>query len=166
MPDLTEITDDEIVQLLAHPLDADPVLVPTEWMREELLDALLPVVRALLDRPRPGYTYRAVIRAWVDADTIDLDIDLGLRQWVHDERIRLLGVNAPDRNPAKGKATAWMRSTAPVGSQVIVRTHKDETEKYGRLLGDLYLGDLHLNTALIDAGLGQPYAGGVRPSDY
>jgi micrococcal nuclease len=165
MLDLYEITDTEIRdaldETLAHSLDAyDPET------RVYVLDQLLPTVRGLLDRPRPGYTYRAVVREWVDADTVDLDIDLGLRQWVHDERIRLLGVNAPDRNPAKAKATAWVRDLAPAGAQLIVRTHKDETEKYGRLLGDLYLGDTHVNTAMIDAGHGQPYAGGKRPEDY
>lgn len=131
-----------------------------------MTDALLPAVRALLDRPRPGYTYRAVVRRWVDADTIHLDIDLGLRHWAHDEGIRLLGVNAPDRNPAKAKATAWVRDLLPVGAQLIVRTHLDAQDKYGRLLGDLYDGDLHVNTAIIDAGHGQPYAGGKRPEDY
>jgi micrococcal nuclease len=164
MPDLYEITDAQIIAALLDDMPgADASWPPSaEYIAQELV----PTVRKLLNRPRPGYTYRAIVREWVDADTVDLNIDLGVRQWVHDERIRLLGVNAPDRNPAKAKATAWMRSTAPVGSQVVVTTHKDETEKYGRLLGDLYLGDLHLNTALIDAGLGQPYAGGVRPADY
>lgn len=116
--------------------------------------------------PQPDYTYRAIVRRWVDGDSVHLDIDLGLRQWAHDEPIRLLGVNAPDRKPAKGTATAWMRDTCPVGTEVIVRTELDEEDRYGRLLGDLWLGDMHLNTALIDAGHGMPYAGGKRPEDY
>jgi len=156
MPDPTEISDTEIARAMMTAL-TEP---------HGGLDTVVRAVRKLLDRPRPGYTYRAVVVDWTDGDTVHLDIDLGLRQWARDEPIRLLGVNAPDRKPLKAKATAWMEDAAPKGADLVVRTHLDEEDKYGRLLGDLWLGDLHLNTALIDAGLGQPYAGGARPADY
>jgi micrococcal nuclease len=116
--------------------------------------------------PQPDYTYRAVVRRWVDGDTVHVDIDLGLRKWAHDEPLRLLGVNAPDRKPLKAKATAWMVDAAPPGTAVVVRTYLDEEDRYGRLLAEVWLGDLLLNTALIAVGLGQPYAGGARPVDY
>ncbi len=51
------------------------------------------------------YTYRAIVAAPpYDADTIDLDIDLGLGTWRHGERIRLYGVDAYEvrRNKARG----------------------------------------------------------------
>jgi micrococcal nuclease len=159
MPEQFEITDAEIRTVVHKAINVDVT-------SKSLLDVIVDTVRALLDRPRPGYTYRAVVVDWTDGDTVHLDIDLGLRQWARDEPIRLLGVNAPDRKPLKAEATAWMNDAAPAGSELIVRTHLDEEDKYGRLLGDLYLGDIHLNTALIDAGLGQHYAGGSRPADY
>jgi len=161
--DLFELTDDQIVSELLNAL-------PT--VDSDALDVLVPAVRKLLDRPRPGYTYRAVVVRWVDADTVLLDIDLGLRQWTHDEPIRLNRVNAPDRKPAKGLATEWMRDAAPEGTELVIRTHLDEEDRYGRLLGDLYLlADdsgryLDLNAALVDAGHAQWYAGGTRPADY
>ena len=171
MPDLPAIPDAEIRQVMFDALHAgidglDPEGVPFA------LDQLASAVRALLDRPRPGYTYRCRVARWTDADSGHFDIDLGLRHWAHDEPLRLRGANAPDRNPAKRAATAWMRDAAPEGTDLIVRTHRDEEDKYGRLLADLWLpadnaGDaIHLNTALIDAGHGQPYTGGKRPEDY
>lgn len=161
MPDPTTISDAEIRYTIDRAINVDVTTKP-------MLDVLVDTVRKLLDRPRPGYTYRSVVVDWTDGDTVHLDIDLGLRQWARDEPIRLLGVNAPDRKPLKAQATAWMTNAAPAGSELVVRTHLDEEDKYGRLLGDLYLpaSGLHLNTALIDAGLGQHYAGGARPADY
>jgi micrococcal nuclease len=164
MPDLSKISNAEIRVALSRALPACDTGSPTSF--EYAIDQLVPAVRELLDRPRPGYTYRARVVECTDWDTVVLNIDLGMRQWCHDEPIRLLGVNAPDRKPLKAKATAWMEDAAPEGTELVVRTHLDEEDKYGRLLGDLWLGDLHLNTALIDAGLGQPYAGGTRPADY
>lgn len=161
MPDPTVITDDEITRAIA-----DRARLWDSERAVTIAATLLPTVRALLDRPRPGYTYRARVHRWVDADTVELNIDLGLRQWTHEEPIRLLGVNAPDRNPAKAAATRWVRDLMPTHTDLIVRTHLDADDKYGRLLGDLYLGSTYVNQAIIDAGHGQPYTGGARPSDY
>jgi micrococcal nuclease len=116
--------------------------------------------------PQPDYTYRAVVRRWVDGDTVHVDIDLGLRKWSHDEPLRLLGVNAPDHKPAKGLATAWVNDAAPPGTDIVIRTHLDEEDRYGRLLAELWRGEVYLNEAIIDAGHGQPYSGGARPEGY
>jgi endonuclease YncB( thermonuclease family) len=174
VPDLTAITDAEIRCTLQDAVTNFLGARDAGWDvdRTELAAELLPAVRALLDRPRPGYTYRCRVARWTDADSGHFDIDLGLRHWAHDEPLRLRGANAPDRNPAKRAATAWMRDAAPEGTDLIVRTHRDEEDKYGRLLADLWLPAdnaghaIHLNTALIDAGHGQPYTGGKRPEDY
>lgn len=36
------------------------------------------------------YQYNAVVQKVVDGDTIEIDIDLGLSVWVHNEKIKLL----------------------------------------------------------------------------
>ena len=41
------------------------------------------------------YQYNAVIRKVIDGDTIEIDIDLGLTIWVHNEKIRLYGMIRP-----------------------------------------------------------------------
>jgi len=114
------------------------------------------------------YHYRAVIRRWVDGDTVEMDVDLGLHVWKHTEDMRLIGINAPDKNPAKKAATAYVNQMAPAGAKVTIQTYLDDDEdRYGRLLVDIDLADgTNLNDAIVDAGHGQVYDGGARPSDY
>jgi endonuclease YncB( thermonuclease family) len=42
------------------------------------------------------------------------------------------------------------------------------TEKYGRILADVYLDDLHVNQWMLDNGLAVPYDGGtkIRPAEW
>ena len=42
------------------------------------------------------YVYKACVRSVFDGDTCNVDIDLGLRTWIHNERIRLARINAPE----------------------------------------------------------------------
>ena len=42
------------------------------------------------------YEYRCKIRRVVDGDTVDVDIDLGFGMWIHNELIRLYGVDTPE----------------------------------------------------------------------
>jgi len=112
------------------------------------------------------YTYRAILERWVDADTAVVSIDLGLRVWKRNEHLRLVGINAPDTQPAKSAATAIANRLCPPGSEITVWTEKDKGDKYGRWLATIrYEGlELSVNTELVDAGAAVPWSGkGVRP---
>jgi micrococcal nuclease len=115
------------------------------------------------------YEYRALVKSWVDADTIDLDVDLGFRHWIHDERFRLVGINAPDKQPAKREATAIANRLCPAGFYVTIRTEKnlhdvDKQEKYGRWLATVIAGQRNINDLLVQAGAAVPWDGtGQRP---
>jgi micrococcal nuclease len=109
-------------------------------------------------------TYPAALKHLVDADTYDLDIDLGFEIRVR-QRVRLLGLNTPEKNTAEGKAantwaTDWF---AQHGPDLVVETHRKE--KYGRWLATITAADgACLNTDLLDAGQAAPYDGhGPRP---
>lgn len=93
------------------------------------------------------YTYHAKLERIVDADTLDLNIDLGFKVWVK-VRVRLTGINAPEiwgvkkesEEYQKGKlALAYVEGWfSSLGSETfIVRTEKDEQEKYGRWLAEV-----------------------------
>ncbi|MFF7838787.1 thermonuclease family protein [Streptomyces ossamyceticus] len=110
-------------------------------------------------------TYPAALERLVDADTLDLDIDLGFDIRVR-QRVRLLGLNTPEKNTAEGKAanvwvTDWITQHAP--TELVVATHRKE--KYGRWLATVTAADgACLNTDLLDAGHAAPYDGhGPRP---
>ncbi|MET9776159.1 thermonuclease family protein [Streptomyces sp. NPDC006367] len=109
-------------------------------------------------------TYPAALERTVDADTYDLAIDLGFGISIR-QRVRLLGLNTPEKNTAEGKAAiAWATDwLAEHGPGLVVETHRKE--KYGRWLATITTTDgACLNTDLIDAGHAAPYDGtGPRP---
>lgn len=93
---------------------------------------------AMLDPSSKLYHYQARVLTWVDGDTVDLEISLGLFVKVK-RRARLLGVDAPEMFGAKATAAgrdafAFVKAACPPGSTVFIRTALDEGDKYGRLL--------------------------------
>jgi micrococcal nuclease len=96
----------------------------------------------------------------VDADTVDVDIDLGFYVSAR-KRLRLLEFDAeelrdrdPERRELAKAATARCEEIAPVGSCVTVETVMDATGKYGRLLAYVWYGDdpVNLNEQMINEG--------------
>ena len=87
------------------------------------------------------YQYKAQVRQVIDADTIDVLIDLGFG--VHTmQRLRLYGIDAPEMKTEAGKiAKEYVKSVllgADAAMFVYVRTLKDKKDKYGRKLAVLY----------------------------
>ena len=117
----------------------------------------------------PMWEYRARITAVVDGDTLDLDVDLGLE--VHTtQRVRLVGINAPEKNTPEGKAAkAWVETWVtgyPPETWFTVRTTKDRREKYGRYLAAVAGPDgADLSTDALKTGHAYPWDGkGTRPT--
>lgn len=120
--------------------------------------------------PAPAYRYRAQLVRIVDADTVDLVIDLGLRVSV-EARVRLAGLNAPEADTETGAAAVgFVQNWFAQHSDLVIETSKDrhdrdETEKYGRWLASIHSGVANLNDALLAAGLAMPWDGrGPRPT--
>ena len=87
------------------------------------------------------YQYKAQVKSVIDADTIDVLIDLGFG--VHTmQRLRLYGIDAPEMRTEAGKiAKEYIKSVllgADAAMFVYVRTLKDRKDKYGRKLAVLY----------------------------
>jgi len=115
------------------------------------------------------YEYVAHVRSVYDGDTIRADIDCGFGIWTANQSLRLLGIDAPELGKPGGKeARDYLRTLLPVGQEVVVRTVKDGTEKYGRLLATINRIDdwewhsVTVNQRMIDAGHAVPYFGGKR----
>ena len=88
------------------------------------------------------YCYSATVLRVVDGDTLDLALDLGFRI-VSTQRCRLRGINAPEArgpraSPEGAAAHAHLAFILTVGCEVLVRTHRDLDDKYGRLLADVW----------------------------
>ena len=81
------------------------------------------------------YRYRAHVDRWVDADTVDLLVDLGFAMFAH-LRFRLARVNAPERGTDEHPAAlAIVERLAPAGSQVFVESRRGD--RYGRWIGEI-----------------------------
>ena len=77
------------------------------------------------------YEYKCEIVKIVDGDTIDVNIDLGFGTWIHNERIRLYGIDTPEsrtRDLEEKKAGLYAKKCVegfmPVGSSQVLMTKK------------------------------------------
>lgn len=89
------------------------------------------------------YEYYATVASVTDGDTVKLDIDLGFNVILRKTPVRLIGINAPEISTPEGIVSkTYLKELIPVGTPVILKSSKDKTEKYGRILGTLVLDEL------------------------
>lgn len=113
------------------------------------------------------YEYRCKIIKVVDGDTADVDIDLGFGVWLNKQRIRFMGIDTPESRTSDKLekvfglyAKEYVLEHLPVGSMQTLKTFKDGTGKFGRILGDFIIdGDKTLIEKMIDEGVGTAYHG-------
>ena len=120
------------------------------------------------------YRIKSVGRV-VDGDTIDADIDLGFDISLT-KRIRLAGIDTPEsrtRDLEEKKlgldAKNWLKHRLHDAEDIIIRTQlPDSTEKYGRIIGKLYINgeDISLNRQMITEGYALEYDGGTKDKDW
>ena len=112
------------------------------------------------------YEYKAIVVRVVDGDTVDVDIDLGFNTWLKKQRVRLVGIDAPEtrtrdleEKAAGMKTKEYVENFCSIGSEIILKTHKDSTGKFGRILGEIYKEgvELSLNQILLQEGLAEEY---------
>lgn len=115
------------------------------------------------------YEYRCNVIKIVDGDTVDVDIDLGFGVWLHDERVRIMGIDTPESRTtdlvekkfglaAKERVKQLLGKTAVLKTQVD-KSGEDLKGKFGRILGDFAIGDSTLSKILIDEGHAVEYWG-------
>jgi micrococcal nuclease len=111
----------------------------------------------------------------VDGDTIDVDIDLGFNISFY-QRVRLAGIDTPEsRTTNKYEKELGLEVKKKLGEilsnakDIVIKTEKpDSTEKYGRILGWLYIdgAEQSVNEALIAGGYAWGYMGETKVKDF
>ena len=99
-----------------------------------------------------------------DGDTCKLILDLGFNISSM-QTIRLLGINAPelrgDERPQGIISRDWLRdrlfSSWDNEQEIIIKTTKDKSGKYGRLLGTIIIEGVNINELMIKDGLAEVY---------
>jgi len=120
------------------------------------------------------YRVKKVLKV-VDGDTIDVDIDLGF-DISFTSRVRLAGIDTPEsRTTDKMEKTLGLEVKKKLGEliasaqTIVIKTEKpDSSEKYGRILGWLYLdgAEKSVNEALIAGGYAWGYMGDTKVKDF
>jgi micrococcal nuclease len=111
----------------------------------------------------------------VDGDTIDVDIDLGF-DISFSSRVRLAGIDTPESRTtdkmekALGlEAKAYLKREIESAKTVVIKTEKmDSSEKYGRILGWLFLdgSTVSMNEKMIEDGHAWGYLGDTKVKDF
>lgn len=120
------------------------------------------------------YDYKCIVRRVVDGDTVDVDIDLGFDSWLHNQRVRIEGIDAPETRTRDLvekelglESKAFVESHLPVGSQqVLMSKEYDGTKgKFGRIIGTFRVYDhtknmlTDLSSLMLEQGYAEVYKG-------
>ena len=111
------------------------------------------------------YEYPCKIVRVVDGDTVDVDIDLGFSHWIHNERIRLFGVDTPEcrTRDAQEKTAGFLAKGFVQDALHVGGTYKLQTKekgKFGRYLGTIFITKkTSVNDSLIKENLAVAYHG-------
>lgn len=101
------------------------------------------------------YTYKATCTNVVDGDTLDILLDYGFDTYAK-RRVRLLGVDTPERGQENYKEATDFTKTCVEGKKIYVQTYKSDV--FGRYLANVWYenGKYCLNDELRNAGLLKP----------
>ena len=120
------------------------------------------------------YRVKKVLKV-VDGDTIDVDIDLGF-DISFTSRVRLAGIDTPESRTTDKEEKVLgievkdrLKTLISSANTVVIRTEKpDSSEKYGRILGWLFLdgAEKSVNEALIADGYAWGYMGDTKVKDF
>jgi micrococcal nuclease len=120
------------------------------------------------------YNVKKVLKV-VDGDTIDVDIDLGFDISLT-KRVRLAGIDTPESRTTDkfekelGLAVKdHLKHSLDNVKKIVIKTElPDSTEKYGRILGHLFIdgSETSFNQYLIDSGYAWGYDGGTKKKDF
>ena len=107
------------------------------------------------------YEYNGTVVKIVDADTIDVRVDIGFGI-SYKERFMVLGFDAwemrGEERPRGIVAKNRVLELIPIGDPVIIKTHKDKKGKYGRYLAEVFTHDgENIGELLIKEGHAKKY---------
>lgn len=98
------------------------------------------------------YVRIATVISAYDADTMTVEVDLGYRTYAR-VPLRLNRINAPEMGTTEGRlAKQFLLKYIPPGTSIVVKTFKNPTDKYGRWLAEIYLGEVNVNDYLVQNG--------------
>jgi micrococcal nuclease len=111
----------------------------------------------------------------VDGDTIDVVIDLGF-DIMFSSRVRLAGIDTPESRTTDKAEKAlgleskeYLKKNLKDAKPIVIKTEKiNSSEKYGRILGWLYINNNteSINDKMINDGYAWGYLGETKVKDF
>jgi micrococcal nuclease len=111
----------------------------------------------------------------IDGDTIDVDIDLGFDISLL-RRVRMAGIDTPEsRTTDKAEkvlgleSKEYLKKIMKDSKSIVIKTElPDSSEKYGRILGWVYLDGAtkSINEQMIEDGYAWSYMGETKVKDF
>lgn len=111
----------------------------------------------------------------IDGDTIDVDIDLGFDISLA-RRVRMAGIDTPEsRTTDKAEkvlgleSKEYLKKMMKDAKTIVIKTQlPDSSEKYGRILGWVYIdgADKSINEQMIEDGYAWGYMGETKVKDF
>lgn len=113
----------------------------------------------------------------VDGDTVDVDIDLGFGVWLHDERVRIMGIDTPESRTSDKVEKVFglaaknrLKELLEQDALLVTTENKDGEDmkgKFGRILGDFIVEEYEgqpkrVTDILIEEGHCVAYFGGSK----
>ena len=122
------------------------------------------------------YEYRVKkVTGIVDGDTIDVDIDLGFDISLT-KRVRMAGIDTPESRTLDKfekslglEAKEYLKKHMKDASNILIKTElPDSSEKYGRILGWVYVDNAtkSINEMMIEDGYAWNYMGDTKVKDF
>jgi micrococcal nuclease len=111
----------------------------------------------------------------IDGDTIDVDIDLGFDISLS-RRVRMAGIDTPEsRTTNKAEkvlgleSKEYLKKMMKDAKTIVIKTElPDSSEKYGRILGWVYIDSAtkSINEQMIEDGYAWKYMGETKVKDF
>jgi len=99
------------------------------------------------------FVYNAYVDSIYDGDTITCTIDCGFGLNLKKQKIRLLGLNAPEMRGDEREQGIIARDRLReriLEKNILIKTVKDKKGKYGRYLATIFYRDENINEWLIN----------------
>lgn len=104
---------------------------------------------SLIVRGNPADGEQAVVTNVIDGDTIDVSIDgVGYR-------VRYIGINTPERDETCYQPAVDANRVLVEGQTVTLVRDQTNTDRFGRLLRHIYVGDIFVDATLINQGFAE-----------
>lgn len=111
------------------------------------------------------HEYAVKIINVIDGDTLDVLVDLGFDIFVQ-KRIRLLGIDASEKRSTDAHekrdglaATEYITRLLGNADNVTIKTVSGKSDKFGRTLAIVYLGNVNVNEVMVTNGYAKKYDG-------